>query len=96
MAPRVAKAFYDAYVGGDDERRLQILDAFYLPLVRLRDEVPGFAVSLVKAGVRMGAGGAQPLAVGGVRPPLIDPNDEQLGELRRILEIGDELVATSR
>jgi 5-dehydro-4-deoxyglucarate dehydratase len=96
MAPRVAKAFYDAYVGGDDERRLQILDAFYLPLVRLRDEVPGFAVSLVKAGVRMDAGGAQALAVGGVRPPLTDPNDEQLGELRRILEIGDELVATSR
>jgi 5-dehydro-4-deoxyglucarate dehydratase len=96
MAPRVAKAFYEAYAGGDDERRLQILDAFYLPLVRLRDEVPGFAVSLVKAGVRIGAAGAPALDVGGVRPPLVDPNEAQLDELRRILAIGGELVGASR
>jgi 5-dehydro-4-deoxyglucarate dehydratase len=96
MAPRVAKAFYEAYIGGDDERRLQILDSFYLPLVRLRDEVPGFAVSLVKAGVRIGAAGAPPLDVGGVRPPLVDPNETQFDELRRILAIGDALVGASR
>jgi 5-dehydro-4-deoxyglucarate dehydratase len=89
MAPRVAKAFYEAYVSGDDTRRVQILDAFYLPLVRLRDETPGFAVSLVKAGVRLGG-----MPVGGVRPPLVDPTGRQLDELRRILAVGEELVAT--
>jgi 5-dehydro-4-deoxyglucarate dehydratase len=89
MAPRVAKAFYEAYVSGDDTRRVQILDAFYLPLVRLRDETPGFAVSLVKAGVRLGG-----MPVGGVRPPLVDPTERQLDELRRILAVGEELVAT--
>jgi 5-dehydro-4-deoxyglucarate dehydratase len=93
MAPRVAKAFYEAYASGDDARRLEILDAFYLPLVRLRDEVPGFAVSLVKAGVRLGSSGARGLPVGGVRPPLVDPDERQVEELRRILAIGDELVA---
>lgn len=87
MAPRVAKAFYDAYVSGDDARRIEILDAFYLPLVRLRDQTPGFAVSLVKAGVRLGG-----LPVGSVRPPLVDPTDSQVAELRRILAVGEELV----
>jgi len=96
MAPPVAKAFYEAYESGDDARRLEILDAFYLPLVRLRDEVPGFAVSLVKAGVRLGFGGAEGLSVGGVRPPLVDLDERQLAELRRILAIGDELVGASR
>jgi hypothetical protein len=33
------------------------------------------------------------LPVGNVRPPLTDPNSQQLDELRRILEIGDRLVA---
>ncbi|GAB3794296.1 5-dehydro-4-deoxyglucarate dehydratase [Humibacter antri] len=95
MAPRVAKAFYQAYASGDDARRLEILEAFYLPLVRLRDEVPGFAVSLVKAGVRLGSSGVEGLPVCGVRPPLVDPDERQVEELRRIIAIGDELVATT-
>ncbi|MHA7984524.1 5-dehydro-4-deoxyglucarate dehydratase [Rathayibacter sp. CAU 1779] len=90
MAPRVAKAFYEAYVSGDDARRIEILDAFYLPLVRLRDQTPGFAVSLVKAGVRLDG-----LAVGGVRPPLVDPTERQVDELKRILAVGAELVGTA-
>jgi 5-dehydro-4-deoxyglucarate dehydratase len=88
MAPKIAKAYYAAYMANDEAARLRILDAFYLPLVALRDQTPGFAVSLVKAGVRLGG-----LPVGNVRPPLTDPNSQQLDELRRILEIGDGLVA---
>jgi 5-dehydro-4-deoxyglucarate dehydratase len=88
MAPAVAKAYYDAYRDGDEARRLDLLDAFYLPLVRLRDRVPGYAVSLVKAGVRLGG-----LPVGSVRAPLTDPGADDLAELRRILAVGEELVA---
>jgi 5-dehydro-4-deoxyglucarate dehydratase len=88
MAPRVARAYYDAYSDGDEARRLEILDAFYLPLVALRDQVPGFGVSLVKAGVRL-----RGLPVGPVRPPLVDPDDAQLRELERILAIGEDLVS---
>jgi hypothetical protein len=46
--------------------------------------------------VRIGAAGAPALDVGGVRPPLVDPNEAQLDELRRILAIGGELVGASR
>jgi len=90
MAPKVASAYYAAYQANDERERLRILDAFYLPLVALRDQTPGFAVALVKAGVRLGG-----LPVGTVRPPLTEPNAEQLTELQRILEIGDRLVAES-
>jgi 5-dehydro-4-deoxyglucarate dehydratase len=87
MAPAVARAFYDAYLRSDEVGMQRLLDGFYAPLVRLRDRVPGYAVSLIKAGLRLGG-----TAVGSVRPPLIDPDASDTAELRRILDIGAELV----
>ncbi|MEU1972644.1 5-dehydro-4-deoxyglucarate dehydratase [Microbacterium sp. NPDC019599] len=89
MAPEIANAYYRAYVDGDEDRRLELLDGFYTPLVRLRDETPGFGVSLVKAGLRLGG-----LPVGGVRPPLVDPTPAQEEQLAAILEAGRALVST--
>jgi 5-dehydro-4-deoxyglucarate dehydratase len=83
MAPEVASAYYAAYRDGDEGRRLELLEKFYLPLVALRDETPGFGVSLIKAGLRLGG-----LDVGGVRPPLTDPTTDQLDRLAGILEAG--------
>ncbi|WP_136611164.1 5-dehydro-4-deoxyglucarate dehydratase [Sinomonas albida] len=87
MAPEVALATYRATEEGDETRRRELLDRFYRPLVHLRDAVPGYGVSLVKAGVRLGG-----LEVGGVRPPLTDPRPEHLAELERILAVGRELA----
>ena len=66
----------------------RLLADFFYPLVRLRDKVPGYAVSLVKAGVQM-----RGLDVGGVRPPLIDPPPDHLAELRTILDAGLAIAA---
>lgn len=87
MIPEVANAYYRAYVDGDEERRAALLDGFYSPLVRLRDETPGFGVSLIKAGLRLGG-----LPVGSVRPPLVDPSPEQEGRLAEILAAGRALL----
>ncbi|CAN7511114.1 5-dehydro-4-deoxyglucarate dehydratase [Arthrobacter sp. LjRoot14] len=87
MAPEIAKAYYDAYVSGDEDRRHALLDGFYAPLVRLRDQTPGFGVSLIKAGLRLGG-----LPVGPVRAPLVDPTEEQLVQLKSILAKGYELA----
>ncbi|WP_426226544.1 5-dehydro-4-deoxyglucarate dehydratase [Pseudarthrobacter sp. DSP2-3-2b1] len=87
MAPEIAKAYYDAYISGDEDRRNALLEGFYAPLVRLRDQTPGFGVSLVKAGLRLGG-----MAVGSVRPPLVDPTEEQLVQLKSILAKGYELA----
>jgi 5-dehydro-4-deoxyglucarate dehydratase len=87
MAPEIAKAYYDAYISGDEDRRNALLEGFYAPLVRLRDQTPGFGVSLIKAGLRLGG-----MAVGSVRPPLVDPTEEQLVQLKSILAKGYELA----
>lgn len=88
MAPDVATAFHHALESGDDEAQARLLDGFYTPLIELRDETPGFAVSLIKAGLRLAGH-----RVGSVRPPLMDPSRDQLDRLRAILERGRELVA---
>ncbi|AYG02509.1 5-dehydro-4-deoxyglucarate dehydratase [Gryllotalpicola protaetiae] len=87
MAPDLATAWFEAYRDGDDARQQELLDGFYVPLVRLRDETPGFAVSLVKAGVRLAG-----LPVGSVRAPLTDPTPEQTGRLAAIIAQGRALL----
>ncbi|MGN7978140.1 5-dehydro-4-deoxyglucarate dehydratase [Microbacterium sp. 22195] len=87
MIPEVANAYYRAYAEGDEARRLELLDGFYRPLVALRDETPGFGVSLIKAGLRL-----QGFAVGSVRAPLVDPTAEQEARLAAILEAGRALL----
>lgn len=88
FAPEISLAFYDAVSTGDVTRTNLLLAEFYRPLVELRDKVPGYAVSLVKAAV-----GRNGLNVGGVRAPLVDPSPEHLLELDRIIARGRELIA---
>jgi len=89
FAPELSLAFYRAVTGDDAATAHRLLADFFHPLVRLRNKAPGYAVSLVKAGVRLCG-----LDVGGVRPPLTDPPPEHLAELRRILDAGLAVVAT--
>ncbi|MFI7634466.1 5-dehydro-4-deoxyglucarate dehydratase [Nonomuraea sp. NPDC049400] len=87
FAPEIALAFYKAVTSGDEVLTQRLLTGFYLPLVDLRDLVPGYAVSLVKAGVRL-----RGLEVGGVRAPLVDPAPEHLESLERIITTGLEIA----
>lgn len=83
FAPDVATAYLGALRRGDEPARRRLLEAFYEPFVRLRDERPGFAVALIKAGVRI-----EGVPAGSVRPPLTDPSAEQVDRLRQILAAG--------
>ena len=56
--------------------------------MRLRDTVPGYAVSLVKAGVTM-----EGVPAGPVRPPLVMPSTEDLTELASIVAAGRAVLA---
>ena len=85
--PEVASAFHAAHVAGDAERERELLTGFFAPLVHLRDQVPGYAISLVKAGVRL-----RGFDVGSVRAPLTDPTPEHLRELERLIGVGLDLV----
>ena len=88
MAPAIATAFYRAYTAGDQAACDRLLAGFFHPLIHLRDTTPGYAVSLIKAGLRLA--GAD---VGGVRSPLTDPGAEHLERLAGLLRAGEELVA---
>lgn len=83
FVPAIATAFHRAIQAGDAETARTLLAEFYLPFAELRDTVPGYAVSLVKAGARLGG-----LAMGSVRPPLVDPPDEHVAQLAHIIDRG--------
>lgn len=88
FAPDLALAFYQALETGNEALTAALLREFYHPLVRLRDKVPGYAVSLIKAGVTM-----EGLPAGPVRPPLVDASPDDVAELQRILAAGRAVIA---
>jgi 5-dehydro-4-deoxyglucarate dehydratase len=92
FAPEIANAFFGALRDGDqgDGTVEKLLRDFYVPLVELRDRVPGYAVSLVKAAARL-----RGRPVGPVRAPLTDPSDTDLADLRRLLTTGLDLVGAA-
>ncbi|MFD5138171.1 5-dehydro-4-deoxyglucarate dehydratase [Streptomyces sp. NPDC058378] len=83
FAPDIALAFYRALDSGDDDLVNALLDHFYRPLVELRAKGRGYAVSLVKAAVRL-----EGLDVGPVRTPLTEPPAEHIEELAAIIADG--------
>ncbi|MFF3124172.1 5-dehydro-4-deoxyglucarate dehydratase [Streptomyces sp. NPDC057908] len=87
FAPDIALAFYRALDSGDDDLAGALLDHFYRPLVELRAKGRGYAVSLVKAAVRLGG-----LDVGEVRTPLTEPPTAHIEELAEIIARGRALL----
>lgn len=87
FSPEIALAFHRALSTGDDATVARLLDGFYRPLVELRNRGRGYAVSLVKAGVRL-----RGLDVGGVRPPLSEPSPAHVRELAELVEHGLSLL----
>ncbi|MFC9860848.1 MULTISPECIES: 5-dehydro-4-deoxyglucarate dehydratase [unclassified Streptomyces] len=83
FAPDIALAFYRALESGDDGLVNALLDRFYRPLVELRGKGRGYAVSLVKAAVRL-----QGLDVGEVRTPLTEPPAAHIKDLVEIIASG--------
>lgn len=87
FAPDIALAFYRALEADDRATAERLLDGFYRPFVELRAQGRGYAVSLVKAGVRLGG-----LDVGEVRPPLHEPAEDHVKQLARLVERGHALL----
>ncbi|MFF7193838.1 5-dehydro-4-deoxyglucarate dehydratase [Streptomyces sp. NPDC008079] len=87
FSPEIALAFHKALTTGDDATVNTLIDGFYRPLVNLRNQGRGYAVSLVKAGVRM-----RGLDVGEVRPPLSEPSAAHVKELADLIEQGLALL----
>ncbi|WP_037668435.1 5-dehydro-4-deoxyglucarate dehydratase [Streptomyces griseus] len=87
FAPEIARAFHRALGSGDDTTAGRLLDGFYRPFVDLRAQGRGYAVALVKAGVRL-----RGLDVGEVRPPLHEPSEDHVKQLAQVIERGYALL----
>ncbi|MFC9886510.1 5-dehydro-4-deoxyglucarate dehydratase [Streptomyces pilosus] len=87
FVPEIALACHTALRTGDGATLDRLIDGFYRPFAELRDQGPGYAVSLVKAGVRM-----RGLEVGEVRPPLQEPAGDHVKRLAHLIERGLALL----
>ena len=76
FVPEWAVAFYDAVRRQDTDEVYRRLREFVLPYLDIRDRTPGYAVSIVKAGLE-----AIGRPAGPVRPPLTDLRPDERAEL---------------
>lgn len=81
FVPKLANSFYSALRSGDTPRCDQILKSFFYPFMELRSRKKGYAVSAIKAGVRLVGFNA-----GNVRPPLSDLSDEEEQILQELID----------
>ncbi|MCA0922949.1 5-dehydro-4-deoxyglucarate dehydratase [Pseudooceanicola nanhaiensis] len=80
FVPGLAIEFYDALRAGNRARCEEILNGFFYPFMEIRNRSKGYAVSAIKAGVRL-----QGFDVGPVRSPLTDLNEEEMGMMADLI-----------
>lgn len=78
--PGWAVEFYEAVRAEDRDEVYRRLNEFVIPYLDIRDRTPGYAVSIVKAGL---AAIGRP--AGPVRPPLTDLSQEEQDNLRELI-----------
>ncbi|HEX2144609.1 MAG TPA: 5-dehydro-4-deoxyglucarate dehydratase [Glycomyces sp.] len=83
FVPDFALAFYAAVRAGDRDAVYRRLADFVLPYLEIRNGGKGYAVSIVKAGMR-----AVGRPAGPVRPPLTDLGEAELATLTALIEKG--------
>ncbi|WP_435104452.1 5-dehydro-4-deoxyglucarate dehydratase [Arhodomonas sp. AD133] len=81
FVPQLAQTFYQALRAGDRARTEALLQNFFYPFMNIRDRGTGYAVSAIKAGVRI-----QGFDAGPVRPPLTDLTEKETEMLARLIE----------
>ena len=80
VLPKTAKRFYAAVRKRDTQTTERLLRDFFLPLIELRNRRRGYAVSMIKCGMR-----AMGQPVGGVRAPLVELTPEEERGLEDLL-----------
>jgi 5-dehydro-4-deoxyglucarate dehydratase len=89
--PDWAMHFYDAVRAQDRETVMAELKRFVLPYIAIRNRAPGYAVSIVKAGMRAVGRDAGP-----VRPPLTDLEPDDAAALAQLVEQASGVAKAGR
>jgi len=80
FVPGLANEFYAALRGGDRATCERILNEFFYPFMAIRNRSKGYAVSAIKAGVRL-----QGFNAGAVRSPLTDLTERDEADLAALI-----------
>ena len=79
--PKTAMDFYRAVAADDRATQHRLLHDFFMPYLAIRNRMPGYAVSIVKAGARIVGHDAGP-----VRPPLTDLRPDEVDQLAALIQ----------
>ena len=79
--PRTAMQFYEAVRDDDMATQHRLLKEFFMPYLDLRNRMPGYAVSIVKAGAKIVGHDAGP-----VRAPLTDLKPDEMDKLKTLID----------
>ncbi len=79
--PKTAMDFYHAVANDDQATQHRLLRSFFMPYLELRNRMPGYAVSIVKAGAKIVGHGAGP-----VRAPLTDLKADEMAALKALID----------
>ncbi|MBW0371240.1 dihydrodipicolinate synthase family protein, partial [Ensifer adhaerens] len=80
FVPGLANEFYAALRAGERATCERILNEFFYPFMAIRNRAKGYAVSAIKAGVRL-----QGFDAGPVRAPLKDLTEEEVAMLDALI-----------
>jgi len=79
--PKTAMKFYEAVRDDDMGTQHRLLKDFFMPYLEIRNRMPGYAVSIVKAGAKIVGHDAGP-----VRPPLTDLKADEVAQLAALID----------
>lgn len=79
--PKTAMDFYKAVATDDMATQHRLLREFFMPYLAIRNKVPGYAVSIVKAGAKLVGHDAGP-----VRAPLTDLKPDEMQALDALIK----------
>lgn len=79
--PKTAMRFYEAVRDDDMATQHRLLKDFFMPYLEIRNRMPGYAVSIVKAGAKIVGHDAGP-----VRPPLTDLKADEVTQLAALID----------
>jgi 5-dehydro-4-deoxyglucarate dehydratase len=79
--PKTAMEFYHAVRNDDKQTQHRLLRDFFIPYLKIRNNDPGYAVSIIKAGATIVGHSAGP-----VRPPLSELKPQEVEQLAALIK----------
>lgn len=79
--PKAAMTFHEAVRDDDLKTQHKVLKDFFMPYLEIRNRMPAYAVSIVKAGAAIVGHGAGP-----ARPPLTDLKPDEVEMLKVLID----------